>query len=215
MSEQLVGQLFAWAIEARHNRLLAEWETMAASIAPAWRVVNFQTVWSAYLGQFGTFTAATMSGMGAAAAGAIPVAAAVGTWVALGSGYYEARQIVKQKAALSGFADGFVAGILEWKGPQVANILGVRSVMRKNSFDSEADVFEAKGYNEGLTKGFALGSVAPADAKKVYRIHLRRLAGIRASGAWSRNADEARSQQRNYVKFLAIAGLKHGIIKAE
>jgi hypothetical protein len=175
---------------------------------------------AAYNAQFATAAgggAGAIGGGGAAAvaAGAIPVVVAIGVWVALGSGYYQARQIIKQKAAMSGFARGFVAGVLKWRGSHVVNILAQRYVVRTNTVDPDADVIEANAFNDGLVKGFALGSSASDDAKKGYRIHLRKLAGISAAGDWSRNADEAHLQQSNYVVYLASAAMRYGVIKAE
>jgi hypothetical protein len=137
----------------------------------------------------------------------------VGVWVALGSGYYEARQIAQQKGALSGFSHGFVAGILKWTWPQLRDRFGIRSA-GKNPWDQGVAVAEAKGYNNGLKTGFGMGNAVPDDAKKAYRIQLRKLTRIHGSGPWSQNADEAYLQQRNYLIDLAAAGVRYGVIRA-
>lgn len=148
---------------------------------------------------------------GAVAAGAIPVVTMVGVWVALGSGYYQAREQAKVEESRSGFAHGFVMGVLEWQWHHLVGLFR-RPFLRINKFDEAMDRIRVVSYHGGLKAGFGAGSALPADARKAYRIELRRLAGRRDSGAWSRNADVARNQQISYVIELASAGMRKGLI---
>jgi hypothetical protein len=198
----------------------------AASTAPIWRWVRLtgpQFVEAAR----GTSMAATTSGAGGLASTlGIPIVVAVGSWVMLGAGYYQARQEVRQRGFMSGFSQGFTMGVLNWTWNQAVYRFAMPFPVRRNAFDSLADREEALGYNEGLTKGWAAGNGVPEtfydqkskqtiDPKKQYRIALRRLAGRTDSGSWSTNENEKRLQQRNYVIELAAAGVKNGLIVME
>ncbi|HMQ05049.1 MAG TPA: hypothetical protein PKD26_14105 [Pyrinomonadaceae bacterium] len=203
-----------------------EFARHSSTTAPIWRWVrvpgpNFVEVMR------GTSTAATMQGItGLAVTMGIPIVTAVGVWVMLGSGYYQARQEVRRRGYMSGFSQGFTMGVLNWKWEQAVHLFAKRFVIRKNVFDPVMDREEALGYNEGLIKGWGTGSAVPdaffdfstgkvVDKRKSFRIALRKLAGRRDSGGWSRNADEARLQQSSYVIELAAAGLRHGLIVVE
>lgn len=74
------------------------------------------------------------------------------------------------------------------------------------------DSIRVTAYNGGLKTGYRAGSALPAAAKKAYRITLRKLANRHDAGQWSKNEDQARLQQVDYVIALASAGLRHGFI---
>lgn len=198
----------------------------AASTAPLWRWIRLPGPLYAEAAR-GTSMAATVSGAtGLATTLGIPLVVAVGSWVMLGAGYYQARQQVRRQGFMSGFAQGFTMGVLKWTWDQAVHRFAKRFVIRKNAFDSVADREEALGYNEGLIKGWAAGNGVPEtyyeksldkviDKKKSYRIALRRLAGRTDSGPWSNNEDVARLQQTGYVIELAAAGVRHGLIVME
>ena len=90
------------------RRFVQHWTTIAASTASAFRMVSIP----GYLAGSpvaGTSAAATVSAVGAAATGAVPVITMVGVWVALGPGYYEARNSRKAAARCrvrTGLRDG-------------------------------------------------------------------------------------------------------------
>ncbi len=88
-----------------------------------------------------------------------------------------------------------------------------RKYLRINPFDAEMDRIRVVHYNAGLKSGFAAGAALPEDARKQYRIKFREVAGRADAGQWSENADAARLQQIDYVIALAVAGLKHKLIK--
>lgn len=198
----------------------------SASTAPLWRWVRvsgpLRTV-----AMRGTSMAVTVSGAGGLAVTlGIPLVVAIGTWVMLGSGYYQARKEIRKKGFMTGFSQGFTMGVLKWTWHQAVSRFGKPFVIRTNAWDSVMDREETMGYNEGLIKGWGAGSAVPetfydaasdklVDKKKAYRIALRRLAGITAHGEWSTNWDEAALQQSNYVIYLAGAGVRHGLIVAE
>ena len=204
----------------------AGFASMSAQTAPLWRWVRVAgPQWTA--AARGTSMAATVSGAGGLAVTlGIPIVVAVGSWLMLGVGYYEARKEIRQKGYMTGFSQGFTMGVLKWTWDQAVQRFAKRFVIRRYVWDPVMDREEALGYNEGLIKGWAAGSAVPetwydkdlnkvVDKKKAYRIALRRLANIHADGDWSRNFDEAALQQRNYVIELAGPGLHHGLIVPE
>jgi hypothetical protein len=197
-------------------QFLQHWTRIAASTASMFRVVQFSGYVFPYVpvAVGGTSGAATVSALGAVGAGAVPVMAMAGVFVALGAGYYEARQMARKSNALIGFAEGFVMGVLKWNWAQAWSHFGKKEV-GTNAWDQGISVAAYEGYNSGLKTGFGMGSALPENAKKAYRIKLRNLADIHGSGRWSRNSDEAYLQQRNYVIELAGAGVRNGVIKAE
>jgi hypothetical protein len=151
---------------------------------------------------------------GAAAAGVLPVITAVGVWVALGSGYYQARQEAKREETMSGFSQGFVMAIIGWKWDHVVSRFR-RPYLRINKFDEQMDSIRVNAYHEGLKKGFLAGLALPADAKKEYSRKIRRAGHVHGPKEWSRNDDEARLQQISYVIEMAGAALRYQILKTE
>ena len=171
-------------------------------------------------------TATVQGAGGLAMTMGIPLVAAAGVWVMLGSGYYAARKEVKRRGFMSGFSHGFTTGVLKWKWDHAVSVFAKPFVIRKNAFAPSLDREEALSYNEGLIKGWAAGEGVwesfydksqdkVIDKKQSYRIALRKLAGRRDSGSWSRDPDRARLQQSSYVIELAGAGIKHGLILPE
>ncbi len=153
---------------------------------------------------------AASAGAGAVAAGVIPVVAAVGVWVALGSGYYEARQMVKSENTMSGFSQGFVCGLLRWTYDQTLDKFR-RPHLKINAFDEATDDIRVTAYIEGLRMGFIAGLAMPKLTAKEYLKRLRLLANIPLPSAESWRGH----YQRDYVIYLAAAGRRHNLIKAE
>jgi hypothetical protein len=199
-------------IAASVEHQMTRW--LGSPLMQRWMAINAQSLAAAEAATATTSVVGGMAGVGAIAAGAIPVVTMAGVFVALGAGYYEARQIAHNNGALSGFSHGFTAGVLKWEWGHVT-IHFLKRNAGTNAFDQATAVAGANGYNKGLVAGFAAGSGLPENTRKAYRIQLRKLAGITSDGAWSKNPNEARLQQRNYVIELASAGLKHGVIKGE
>jgi len=205
-----------------HARVLfaQQWARAGAATAPLWRMVTIRTgvgIWSSLtsISAPGTSVAATISGAGALGIIGVTGVVAVGSWLMLGLGYYEARKWARQEGTRIGFARGFVMGILNWKWHHAVDHFAVRHVVRSNPMDHQVEVQRALGNNEGLKQGFAVGSSASEEKKKAYRILLRHLAGRTHTGEWSRNWDMAALQQRNYVHDLVAAGFKSGVISIE
>ena len=98
---------------------------------------------------------------GAAAAGAVPVVAVVGVYVALGSGYYLSRQLVKSESTASGFSQGFVMGLLgrEWR--HAVDRFSRKAVLRVDVWDEANNKIRVDAYNSGLAAGFLAGRAAP------------------------------------------------------
>lgn len=178
-----------------------------ASLAAAGKMEAYYAAISAMYEAHVAAEAAAFSsaaGAGAVAAGAIPIAVAVGVWVALGSGYYEAQQIIKQREAISGFADGYVCGVLRWKFNQMID------KFRRMPFN-EDDKTAAYAYMDGLRTGYAAGvALKLSEAKRLAKA-LRKAANIQLPSAeeWRDN----RRLQIDYVINLSVAARTRGYIK--
>ncbi|MDP9422696.1 MAG: hypothetical protein M3Q19_07675 [Pseudomonadota bacterium] len=150
-------------------------------VIPAYLVIGETAVGSG-VAVATTSTAVTVAGLGVAVAG--PVLGMVGTFMALGSGYYEAREAIHNEAIQSGFSQGFVAGILRMSPTTVSSLFGRHGVMHRNAFDPEADAIEAKAYNKGLVAGYALAKTATDEQKKAFVLEIREHTGLVNRGDW-------------------------------
>lgn len=144
----------------------------------------------------------------------VPIITAVGVWVALGSGYYQAREEAKKEESMSGFSQGFVMAILGWKWNHVIGLFR-RPYLSINAFDSQMDSIRVNSYHSGLKAGFLAGAVLPADGKKSFARALRRAGNVHGPTEWSRDSDMARNQQVSYVIDMASAGRRYNLIKSE
>lgn len=139
------------------------------------------------------------------AAGLVSIAMTeIGVWLSLGSGYQSARQGHKNESHASGFAQGFVAGLLGWGGKQTADHLAPNRVINRNQFDGRMNVIEVEAFNKGLLDGFSLagGIQSPSD-KKAFRLEIKAVANAAMPRHW--NGDENRNARANYVIELAAA----------
>jgi hypothetical protein len=144
----------------------------------------------------------------------LPIVTAVGVWVALGSGYYQARQEAKKEESMSGFSQGFVMAIIGWKWDHVVARFR-RPYLRINVVDEEMNSIRVNSYHSGLKSGYLAGMVLPADGKKAYSKKIRGAGNIHGPSEWSRNDDEARNQQISYVIEMAGAAMRYQIIRPE
>lgn len=175
---------------------------------------------NAYYGNIIALYEATQGGLmfGGAAAGSfaltagLPVVTAVGVWVALGSGYYQAREEAKNENTLSGFSQGFVMAILKWKWSHVVSRFQ-RPYISINKFDEKMNAIRVESYHKGLKAGYLAGMVLPDEAKKAYVKKIRAAGNVHAPKEWSRDGDVARNQQISYVIELAATARKMQIIK--
>ena len=175
----------------------------------------------AYYGNIIALYEATQGGLmytGAAAGSfaltaGLPIVTAVGVWVALGSGYYQAREEAKKDETMSGFSQGFVMAILGWKWSHVVPLFR-RPYLSINKFDEQMNSIRVNSYHAGLKTGFLAGMVLPEDGKKAYRAKIRRAGNVTGPKEWSRDDDVARNQQVSYVIEMAAAGRRYGIIAA-
>lgn len=165
-----------------------------------------------YEAQAGGLVAYAGAGSFALTAG-LPAITAVGVWVALGSGYYQAREEAKNQNTMAGFSQGFVMAILKWKWHNVVSRFQ-RPYLRINKFDEEMDSIRVTSYHNGLKSGFLAGTVMSDEAKKEYVKKIRTAGNVKAVKQWSENEYEARNQQISYVIELAGAALRFQIIKA-
>lgn len=141
----------------------------------------------------------------------LPVVVAVGVWVALGSGYYQAREEFKNENTMTGFSHGFVTAILGWKWEHVLNRFR-RSYLSINKFDEEMNNIRVDSYHKGLITGYLAGRALPADARKAYSSKIRNAGNIHGPKEWSRNDDIARNQQISYVIDMAATAQKYRLI---
>ena len=166
-----------------------------------------------YEAQTGGLVAGAGVGSFALTAG-VPVITAVGVWVALGSGYYQAREEAKNANTMAGFSQGFVMAILKWKWHNVVSRFQ-RPYLRINKFDETMDSIRVTYYHKGLKSGYLAGTALSDEAKKEYVKKIRSAGNVQAPKEWSRDDDTARNQQISYVIDLATTALKLHIIKPE
>jgi hypothetical protein len=141
-------------------------------------------------------------GAGAVAAGALPVIAMVGVFLALGAGYAEARAAVRNESTISGFSQGFVMGLLGWEWHHAVERFGVRSAT-PTPWDEALGLIKANAYNGGMRAGFEAESKLSSDEKKAYLREIRTLAGPRQATSWRR------VDQISYVIELAAVARVH------
>jgi hypothetical protein len=127
----------------------------------------------------------------------------IGVWLSLGSGYYSAREGHKNESYASGFAQGFVSGVLGWNGKQTADHFGRSNVIAKNKADGRMNVIEVEAFNNGLRDGYVLTAGASPSDKKAFRLEIKAVANATMPRHW--NGDENRKARVNYVIELAAA----------
>lgn len=177
---------------------------------------------NAYYSQIIALYEVTNGGLlaGGAAAGGLaltaglPLVTMVGVGVALGSGYYQAREEAKNENFRSGFSQGFVMAILNWNWDHAVNRFG-RMRLSINKFDEKLNHIRVESYHDGLKRGFLAGRALPPDTRKAFVDKIREAGGVRGPKQWSDNKEEARNQQISYVIDLATAALRLQIIKPE
>lgn len=119
-----------------------------------------------------TIGLATVAGVAAAYAG--PVLGLAGTFMALGSGYEEAREEIRNEATASGFSQGFVAGILNMSVGTVRHLFGKHGVIHSNAMDPESDTLKTRAYNRGLVAGYVMANTAGPEQRKAFVFEIRR-----------------------------------------
>lgn len=144
----------------------------------------------------------------------VPVVTMVGVWVALGSGYYQAREEAKNQNTTSGFSQGFVTAILGWKWTHVVARFQ-RNHLSINKMDEAMNGIRVNAYHRGLKSGFLAGTALPAEARKEYVRKIRTAGNVHGPKEWNGDEDVARNQQISYVIELATTALRLQIIKAQ
>ena len=117
-------------------------------------------------------------------AGATPVLGLAASFMALGSGYEQAREEIQNEASASGFARGFTCGLLRMTPTSVKSLFGQHGVIPRHAMDPEADRLEMTAYNRGLVAGYAMGSYPSDDDKKAYLLEIKPHTGNLGGGAW-------------------------------
>lgn len=187
--------------------------TMAVASKAGLLNTYYANIIALYEAQTGGLVAGAGVGSLALTAG-VPLVTAVGVWVALGAGMYQAREAAKNSNMMSGFSQGFVMAILKWKWHHVVTHFRAYNV-RINAFDRGMDSIRVEYYHKGLMSGFLAGSVLSDDAKKEYVKKIRAGGNVHAPKQWSENEYEAHNQMISYVIDLATTAIKLKIIKAE
>ena len=151
-------------------------------------IITFAEMFEVVVPTFSTTAApaigvATVTGVGMAVAG--PVLGLAGVFMALGSGYAEARELIKNEATVSGFSQGFVAGLLNMSAGTVKSIFGQHGVIPRHPGDRDSDVIEMKARNRGLVAGYLMANQVSADDKKAYLKEIRQFTGPVSAGDWT------------------------------
>lgn len=142
----------------------------------------------------------------------LPIVTLVGVWVALGSGYSQAREEAKNKNTFSGFSQGFAAAILQWRWVHVVPRFQ-RPFLNINTMDEAMNSIRVNSYHTGLKTGFLAGLAMPNQAKRGYVHKIRQGGDVHAPKDWSNNEDTARNQQIAYVIDLATSAVRLQIIR--
>lgn len=148
----------------------------------------------------------------------LPFVGMVAVQVALGAGYYEAREMAKKEETYTGFTRGFVMGCLKWTWDWVLSRFPI--YFPPNPYDDDMPSIRSMAYLHGLQTGFIAGTSLPTDDKKLFLLVLRQLSGASSAGWEARSNNwleqhRAMNVQSTYVIELAVALKKHGIIKAD
>lgn len=150
---------------------------------------------------------------------ALPVIAQASVFVALGAGYYEAREAARNEETARGFSYGLVCGMLNWSW-RITLERFHETNFHTNHFDEGMNSIRANAFNKGLLTGFLAGKALPRDARKKYLKMFRDAAGIEipSDEQWEDHSDglnltraaqaehmRAVNVRRHYVQDLAIA----------
>lgn len=153
------------------------------------------------------------------AAVVVPVVAMVAVQVALGAGYYQARELARKEGYNMGFAKGFITGLLKWELQFTIERFWDNAV-GKNNMDEAIPQIRANSHNQGLINGRVAGLAIKDVDKKNYLLGLRKLTTTSTAG-WTPKSEnwmdraQARQVQISYVIDLAGAALKHHVLEVE
>jgi hypothetical protein len=159
------------------------------------------------------------STIGVAAGVILPVVGMVAVQMALGAGYYEAREKARKEEYARGFSRGFITGLLEWELRFTIDRFWDNAV-GKNGFDDSMPAIRALAHNKGLVEG-RIAAVAKSESeRKEYLRGLYKLTVVSKAGWTSRSDDwmeqmRARRVQIDYVIEMSTAAKKHGIVSQE
>lgn len=114
-----------------------------------------------------------------------PVLGMAGVFMALGSGYAEAREVIHNEAIASGFSQGFICGLLKMSTGTTKRLFAQQGVIHRHPMDEEADVVEMRARNRGLVAGYVLAGQASDDEKKAFLAEIRQFTGPVSAGDWA------------------------------
>lgn len=122
----------------------------------------------------------------AAAAGFLPLLLFSYIIKHLVGNYEEAREIVRQEEAASGFSQGFVMGLLGWTWTNVADRFVRWGVLRIYQMDEAMNNIRVNAYNSSLISGYLFGALLPERIQNAFLAGLRKVAGHPSTGHWQR-----------------------------
>jgi hypothetical protein len=189
IARRVMPRALAW-------RAAQEFMTHARAVTPLWRWVAAETP---VAGQNLAVAArgTSLAGVGGLALTlGVPIVVAVGSWVILGSGYYQARKEVRRKGFMTGFSHGFVTAVHKWTYDQTIDVFLKRFVIRTNVWDPVMDREEALGYNEGLIKGWGVGDAVPENFIRYKRFFPSPYSGKNTSNEWVSDRELASKKDR-------------------
>ena len=120
-----------------------------------------------------------------AAGASAPLPGMAGVFMALGSGYADAREEIRNETVASGFSQGFVCGLLNMSAWSVKSLFARRGVVYHNDWDPELDMLQTNAHNRGLVAGYAMAKQASDDEKKAYLSEIRQHTGPISAGSWT------------------------------
>jgi hypothetical protein len=114
-----------------------------------------------------------------------PVAGMAGVFMALGSGYANAPEEIRNETVARAFSQGFVCGLLNMSTGSVKSLFARHGAVYHNDWDPEADMVQRNAHNRGLVAGYALAKQASDEEKKAYLSEIRQFTGPISAGSWT------------------------------
>jgi hypothetical protein len=152
------------------------------------------------------------------AAVVVPVIGMIAVQMALGAGYYQAREQARKEGYAIGFSKGFITGLLKWELRFTIERFWDNAV-GKNAADEAIPKIRANAHNQALIDGRVAGLAKNDEEKKDYLLGLHQMTTTSKAGWTSRSDDwmeqmRARQVQISYVIALAGAAQKNDIVQA-
>jgi hypothetical protein len=132
-----------------------------------------------------------------------PLAAWVGTWVALGDGYAQARAEIAEREMKSGFARALAMACHGRKGQTVVAYFA--HDFYANTFDQESAADARKGRSAGILAGYKQGAALSPSQKKA----LLRDLEVRSRHSWGEREYHSEQAAKFYYVDLGAAFIRY------